>query len=356
MVANYRIWEKGWPLQNCWHIGGHTNGLFFTIDDRDGGEVSIGSHGYRPLINAAMFGEALAIAAIAAETGRKDLADEFKAKAAWIKQLVQERLWDPRRQFFMILKPNGKTRSNVRELYGYAPWYFNLPDAGFESGWSQLMNPQGFFAPYGPSFAEQRHPGFRIAYTGHHCQWNGPSWPYATSVTLTALANLLNDYQQRVVDCRAFFDTLLIYTRSCRRVREDGRIVPWIDENLNPYTGEWLSRAIILLREKGRQPKERGKDYNHSTFCDLIISGLVGLRPRADETIVVNPLVPEGVWDWFCLDRVPYHGHMLTIMWDKDGARFGRGKGFQLLVNGKVMARHGRLERVSVSVNMNALM
>ena len=22
--------------------------------------------------------------------------------------------------------------------------------------------------------------------------------------------------------------------------------------------------------------KERGKDYNHSTFCDLIINGLIG--------------------------------------------------------------------------------
>jgi len=29
-------------------------------------------------------------------------------------------------------------------------------------------------------------------------------------------------------------------------------------------------------RDKGGV--ERGKDYNHSTFCDLIITGLVGLR------------------------------------------------------------------------------
>jgi hypothetical protein len=35
--------------------------------------------------------------------------------------------------------------------------------------------------------------------------------------------------------------------------------------------------------------EEREKDYNHSTLCDLVISGLIGLRPRADNIIEVNP-------------------------------------------------------------------
>jgi len=38
------------------------------------------------------------------------------------------------------------------------------------------------------------------------------------------------------------------------------------------------------------------KDYNHSTFCDLLISGLAGLRARSDGTIEVNPLARES-WD-----------------------------------------------------------
>lgn len=32
-------------------------------------------------------------------------------------------------------------------------------------------------------------------------------------------------------------------------------------------------------------PKERGQDYNHSTCNDLIITGLVGLRPRIDDVV-----------------------------------------------------------------------
>ena len=73
-------------------------------------------------------------------------------------------------------------------------------------------------------------------------------------------------------------------------------------------TGYWL---------KGDQ--ERSRYYNHSTFNDLIITGLIGLRPRLDNTIEVNPLIPADKWDWFCLDNVLYHGHNLTILWDKNG-------------------------------------
>ena len=65
------------------------------------------------------------------------------------------------------------------------------------------MDPQGFQAPFGPTTAERRHPGFAVSYEGHECQWNGPSWPFATSVTLTALANVLNDYDN------AFFPELI---------------------------------------------------------------------------------------------------------------------------------------------------
>jgi hypothetical protein len=72
---------------------------------------------------------------------------------------------------------------DVRELHGFTPWYFHLPErgAGYEVAWKQLMDPEGFRAPFGPTTAEQRHPRFTISYTGHECQWNGPSWPFATA-------------------------------------------------------------------------------------------------------------------------------------------------------------------------------
>ena len=224
---------------------------------------------------------------------------------------------------------------DVREELGYTPWYFNLPDADKSAAWSQLMDTNGFCAPFGPTTAEQRSARFRISYQGHECQWNGPSWPFATSVTLTALANLLDNYEQSAVSRKDYFDLLKTYTRSQHRRLDDGRVVPWIDEDLNPTNGDWIART--LLKQRGSEIPERGKDYNHSTYCDLVISGLVGLRPRADDIVEVNPLAPLA-WDYFCLDQVRYHGRWLTILWDKTGEHYHKGKGLRVLADGKEIA------------------
>ncbi|MCX6915028.1 MAG: hypothetical protein NT167_18610, partial [Verrucomicrobia bacterium] len=133
--------------------------------------------------------------------------------------------------------------------------------------------------------------------------------------------------------------------RSHRLKLDDGRVVPWIDENLNPTNGDWTART--LLRQRGSQIPERGKDYNHSSYCDLVISGLVGLRPRADETVEVNPLAP-GSWSYFCLDHIHYHGCWLTILWDKTGERYHRGAGLRVLADGKEIAVSETLKRVTV--------
>jgi hypothetical protein len=109
---------------------------------------------------------------------------------------------------------------------------------------------------------------------------------------------------------RRVLDAFLTYTH-CQRY--DGK--PYIGEYLDEMTGQWL---------KGRQ--ERSRYYNQSTFADLVITGLVGLRPRPDETVEVHPLLPDGLWDWFCLDGVKYHGRTLTVVWDKDGNATGEGR------------------------------
>ncbi len=242
---------------------------------------------------------------------------------------------------------------DVREQHGYTPWYFSLPEPnqGYEVAWKQLMDPEGFYAPFGPTTAERRHPGFRLAYTNHECQWNGPSWPMSTSITLTALANVLNDYPQEIISKADYFETLKIYTQCHRLKREDGRVVPWIDENLNPLTGDWISRTRLKswkngTWDAGKGGRERGKDYNHSTYCDLIITGLVGLRPRADDIVEVNPLLPRGTWKSFCLDNVSYHGHTLSIIWDQDGTGYNQGAGLTILADGQQIGHSATLARV----------
>jgi hypothetical protein len=339
-------------------------GLYWSKDGSwlgDGMEVGISGEGIRPTINSYLFAQASALARIAELRKDDEAAVKYRQEAGDIADRMTKLLWDEKDKFFKVIRKrdigNG-TKADVRELIGYVPWYFSIPPKGkgYEEAWAQLMDPRGFFAPFGPTTAEQRHPGFRIEYKGHECQWNGPSWPYATSQTLTAMANVLNEYPQDTISKRNYFEILWNYAKShaFRQIPpdEDGakpvvrEDLPWIDENLNPFNGDWLARTRLEVQGHGSGPTERGKDYNHSTFCDLVITGLIGLRPREDDMVEVNPLLPDDAWDWFCLDKVRYHDRNLTILWDRTGERFGKGKGLVILVDGREVARSAGLSRI----------
>lgn len=98
-----------------------------------------------------------------------------------------------------------------RELIGYVPWQFGLPDdgKGFEQAWKFLQDPHYFQAPFGP--VVQRHdPQFVLQKSC--CWWSGQSWPYATTQTLKAMANLLQDYQQQVITKADYQQLLSTYS------------------------------------------------------------------------------------------------------------------------------------------------
>jgi len=323
LILDYTTWERERLTES---------GLFWQRDVSDGMEESVSGgrrvKNLRPSINSYMYGNAKAIAAIATMAGKDAVAREYAEKAARLKALVHERLWNRGAGFFETVLESGES-ANVREEIGFTPWYFDLPDdrAEYAAAWKQLMDPEGFFAPFGPTTAERRHPGFKLAYSGDDCQWNGPSWPFSTTITLRAMANLLEGYRQNAVTRQDWFRIFDIYARSQQLKLEDGRVIPWIDENLNPLTGEWLARSRKVAK---RTFYGRGDHYNHSGYCDLVITGLVGLRPSVGEKINVKPLSPAE-WDWFCLDRVPYHGRTVSIAFDRSGKRFGKGRGLRIL-------------------------
>nr|WP_295934016.1 glycosyl hydrolase family 65 protein [uncultured Dyadobacter sp.] len=354
LVNDYREWEQT-------HLD--STGLFWQTDNRDGMEISVSGaygqkdQGYRATINSYMFGNASALAGIAGMAGDRKLENEYSQKASRIRKQILGKLWDEQAHFFKVI-PRGLptlTRADVRELHGFTPWYFSIPEEKHAIAWAQLTDEKGFAAPYGPTTTEQRHPGFRIAYEGHECQWNGPSWPFSTTITLTSLANLLNNYNQKVMTRRDFWQLLTTYSRSHQRIREDGTLVPWIDENLNPYTGDWISRTRLATMENGswsarKGGRERGKDYNHSAFADHVISGLVGIRPQNGNKLLINPLIPDNAWDYFCLDNVSYHGQNITVLYDKSGRKYHKGKGLRVFVNGVERASSPTIQKLTLSL------
>jgi|GEM_PF-141156 len=311
---DYRLWEQERGLPG---------GLFWQHDVRDGMEESIsGSRrdkNIRPTINSYMYGNAKALAALAALAGRDSLQQRYAQLAARLKGLVQQTLWDDTAAFFKVRLAKGPL-SGAREEIGFIPWYFSLPDdnATYAKAWQQLIDPAGFKAPWGLTTAERRHPAFRSHGTGG-CEWDGAIWPFATTQTLKGLANLLTQYRhQDGMTPQVYLEALRTYARAHQK---NG--APYIGEYQDEKTGYWL---------KGDNPRSRF--YNHSGFCDLVINDLVGLKPREDDKVEIYPLLPPGTWDWFCLDQVPYHGRLLTILWDRTGNKYNKGKGFRVFADG----------------------
>ncbi|WP_291911851.1 glycosyl hydrolase family 65 protein [Chitinophaga sp. CB10] len=323
LEKDYSAWEAERRLPS---------GLYWQYDVRDAMEETISGgrkeKNARPSINSYMYGNARALASIATMNGEPAKAELYNRKADTIKQLVQSKLWNAGQEFFEVLK-EADTLSAVKEEIGFIPWYFHLPDPAYSVAWRSLTDTKTFCAPFGITTADRSHPAFR-SHGCCKCEWDGAVWPFATAQTLTALANELNSGRAAGIADSNYFRLLQTYVES-----QYYRGRPYIGEYLDEKTGYWL---------KGDE--ERSRYYNHSTFNDLIITGLAGLRPAPGNEITVHPLLPAGTWDWFCLDNVLYHGKYLTIIWDKDGTRYKKGKGLSLWVNGKKVAASPELQPV----------
>jgi len=339
LEANYRAWEA---------TREDGLGLFWQIDDRDGMEDSISGNGYRPTINSYMYGNAVAISRIADMAGMSGVAATYRTKAVRLHSLIENHIWNPDDQFYETVPRHAASGwSGVRELIGYIPWYFDIPPPGHDVAWKFLFASTGFAGKYGPTTAERASPRFRYK-VRHECLWNGPSWPYATTQTLVALANVLNGSQHSAVTSSDYLHLLGAYVDSQHIRLRDGRIIPWIDEDLDADTDEWIARDILMAQHA--KPENRGRYYNHSGFADPIITGLIGLRPADDNEVTINPLLPPDTWNYFALDGLPYHGHQLTIYYDRDGSRYHRGAGLHILCDGHAIAKTDGLERLQGSL------
>jgi hypothetical protein len=78
---------------------------------------------------------------------------------------------------------------------------------------------------------------------------------------------------------------------------------------------------------------------------------MLGLVPRDDRVIEIDPLLPPDRLSYFILDGQRYRGHDVTIVWDAplpgSEDRFGDGRrGLDLYVDGKLVASSPNLARL----------
>ena len=318
------------------------DGMEYTVSTKRTADAFHGGVGYRPTLNSYMYANALAVQRIATMAGESNLASQYGRKATALKTNIQNRLWDEDRNFFLhmyrlnehngilaetLIDDTGPYTSDKkgREQMGFIPWAFNLPDdqtgAGYEAAWQYFDDPAYFQSAYGPRSAELSDHKYGI--TSRCCHWSGHSWPYATTQSLKALANVVRDYDQSQIDKSDYITALNTYVDVHMKGKANGTgIKPYIAEANQPDTGSW----------DGHDRADHSEHYFHSGFVDLVLTGLIGLQPQPDDTLILEPLVP-ATWDYFALDNLLYHGHEVAIIWDRDGTKYGRGPGFNVLVD-----------------------
>jgi hypothetical protein len=224
---------------------------------------------------------------------------------------------------------------------------FDIPAPSHAVAWKQLFDPQGFDGKYGATTAERRSPRFRFT-SSDQCTWNGPEWPFAMTQTLQALAAYEDHPGATVMTHADYYRLFSRYVLAQHLTLKQGQVIDWIDEDLDADTDEWIAKDMLIDKNKD---VGRGNYYNHSGFADPLITGLIGLRPRADDRIELRPLLPADEWTYFAIDALPYHGHLLAVLWDSTGTHYRRGKGMKLLVDGKQVAARADLGPLAYDMN-----
>lgn len=152
------------------------------------------------------------------------------------------------------------------------------------------------------------------------------------------MANLLNGYTQTIISKADYLRELRSYTRIHSN---NGKLN--LEEDYEPDK----SGPIVGLA--------RSPHYFHSGYNDLIITGLVGIRPRADDTLEVNPMIPSGSdISYFRLQDISYHGRSIAVQWDANGSRYGQGAGLKVEIDGQVVASSSSLSRVTATISKKA--
>ncbi|CAO2652550.1 Nn.00g008330.m01.CDS01 [Neocucurbitaria sp. VM-36] len=321
-----------------------------SIDATNGQDGFTGGNSFRPSINSYQYANAKAIASLAAlDSNMAETVDSFTSKATAIKARVQEALWNSTFEHFIDRFQVNNTYVKYwdpirgRELVGYVPWTHDLPDdtTAYAHSWVHVLNSSQLAGPHGLRTVEPSYQYYMRQYryegTNPECQWNGPVWPFQTTQVLTGLANFLDHYSNGAA-------TGVISSKDYTRLLKQ-----YAQLHYNPTSGGTLDLEEDYYPDSGSPivGLKRSHHYFHSGFVDLVLSGLVGIRPTAEDMLEVNPIADVSAISYFRADRVIYHGHEIAVQWDASGSRYG-SKGLQVEVDGKIVASSPTLARLKV--------
>jgi hypothetical protein len=207
-----------------------------------------------------------------------------------------ERCWEPERQAFCDLAPDGR-QTEALSVTSFYPYLTNLTTREHLEGLRRhLLNPEEFWTSYPVPSSSKQDPQYSpfAEWKGkrHNCPWNGRTWPMTNSHIADVLGNASR-----------------------------------LDPSLRPTTAEFIRRFVHMMYddhdlarpncfehyhpETGQASRYRGiDDYMHSYVVDLLMRYLCGLEV-GENRVRVDPF-PFGVE--FALEGACLRGREVTLL------------------------------------------
>jgi hypothetical protein len=286
-----------------------------------------------------VFANARAAAALAVSVSDTALAQELDAAATRLQTAALTHLWDESAGFFYPQRADTDARIPIRELHGLFPFMTQLApnEARYVRALATLVDPNEFWARYPPVITSQTH------YRTWTWEMDGMTRniaPHPISMGARTILQILRNYDQSYVTADHFMHLMARYNDLVYpRVHPNE---PTWRPNVHEYYSQWEPYRL----SPRPKPSDISHDF-HSMYCSLIVEGAVGLTPRDDDKIELQPLARN--WEYFLLDRLRYRGHDLTIVWDRpDGTKRydAYPEGFSLLRDGRLLFTRPTLEHV----------
>lgn len=274
-----------------------------------------------------VFANAVGVAELAEAAGDETLAREFRQEAERIRAATLAHLWSDEDQFFYPQRASDDTRIPIRELHGFFPFMTLLApnEPRYAAALQKLIDPSEFWARFPPVITSQKH------YREWTWEMDGLTRniaPHPISMGARSLLQAVKHYDSHGISADHFMELLRRY---------NDLVYPGVHPNdplWRPNVHEYYSKWEPYAISPRPKPSDISHDF-HSMYVSLIVEGAVGLTPRRDQIIELQPMARQ--WSYFVLDGLRYQGHDLTIVWDQpDGAVHYRGypEGFSLYIDG----------------------
>lgn len=349
-LAEYDKDDDGLLLVDShWWTGMEWQPSFFYFNDWDKDRQE--QHLERVDLTAYVYGGAQNLSRILNLLGDKKGAEKYRNIALKMENAVLDHMWDPETEYIYSVEPETHKRAMVKEVIGCYPLYFGMfggcGDWKYDV-WKSITNPQALWTPWPVASASQQCPAYSqdIYFHGKEvggCMWNGPTWPHANSLVLTAMANTLrylHGYHQPEAPDETihltrddFFELFYSYTRA--QYRNQDLAYPWTGEYYNGETGAWRTEQ---------------RCYNHSTYHDIVIEAWAGVRAVESEGFLFMPNIQNDTPSFY-IDGIRLRDWDVTVAWDAPEEEAGwtspdKLKGLRVYVDGELRWRSPHSENV----------